>query len=442
MYSLHMTESEYYIHMHKDDDDTNSKLLLSQEKSPNTKEPTQTKNNYNDEEENDSQGSYKRWTEDEITEMGEMNMTIEEYCEYRNLAGIGAYSFSSAGEEAEANDLELDNKEGWFDEEIQKQEITDLNRDNEEHRIRELFEPREPSGTIKNEIVIGDQNQHLNAMELEQSKESIGTQENESSSHNESTNKIQPNNLNHPNSINVDNVQPASAASTKAKYKQVNPVSKNRRERNRDKTPESNNRTQHDYTYYTRVTFKISVKASDEPISTIKDIVKELLRELYQIDNQLSILPWKGASTLEPLSTITTIPNTVTGLNKYLHKLFVPKKGTESTIYPHIRIGHEMDFHTIREEIYSWVNNYGHGIFYNMLQEEDGVEIGWLLYSTREMDAGALADEIIDATGCNIGLRWKVISTGTKQISKDNMIRALAVECSAKIMWKCQHKLL
>ena len=63
-----------------------------------------------------------------------------------------------------------------------------------------------------------------------------------------------------------------------------------------------------------------------------------------------------------------------------------------------------MDFHTIREEIYAWVNNYGHGIFYNMLQEEDGVEIGWLLYSTREMDAGALADEIIYATGCNIGL--------------------------------------
>ena len=77
-----------------------------------------------------------------------------------------------------------------------------------------------------------------------------------------------------------------------------------------------------------------------------------------------------------------------------------------------------------------------------MQQEEDGVEIGWLLYSTREMDTGALADEIIDSIGFYIGLRWKVISTGTKQLGQANMVRALAVECSAKIKWRCQHKLL
>ena len=50
-----------------------------------------------------------------------------------------------------------------------------------------------------------------------------------------------------------------------------------------------------------------------------------------------------------------------------------------------------------------------------MLQEEDAVETGWLLYSTREMDAGALADEITDVIGVNVGLRWKVISTGQKK---------------------------
>ena len=112
----------------------------------------------------------------------------------------------------------------------------------------------------------------------------------------------------------------------------------------------------------------------------------------------------------------------VTGMNKYLHKLYVPKKSTEGVIYPHIHIGHGMDFHTICEDIQAWVITYGHRIFYNILQEEDGVEIGWLLYSTREMDDGALADEIIDILGFNIGLRWKVISTGTKQISQDNMV--------------------
>ena len=81
-------------------------------------------------------------------------------------------------------------------------------------------------------------------------------------------------------------------------------------------------------------------------------------------------------------------------------------------------------------------------LFYNMLQEEDGVEIGWLLYSTREMDAGALADEIGDVIGVHTGLRWKVISNGTKKLSKDNLVRALSIEVSAKKKWVTQTKLL
>ena len=74
--------------------------------------------------------------------------------------------------------------------------------------------------------------------------------------------------------------------------------------------------------------------------------------------------------------------------------------------------------------------------------EEDGVEIGWLLYSTREMDSGALADEIGAKIGVNIGLRWKVSNTGTQSINKENMVRALIVECSSKVKWHCQAKLL
>ena len=92
-------------------------------------------------------------------------------------------------------------------------------------------------------------------------------------------------------------------------------------------------------------------------------------------------------------------------------------------IYPHIRLGHNVDFQTIREAIFPWVNLYNHGIFYNILQVEDSTEIGWLLYSTtRAMDDGALTDEIAEQLGVAVGLRWKVINTGTKQFKKDNMV--------------------
>ena len=43
-------------------------------------------------------------------------------------------------------------------------------------------------------------------------------------------------------------------------------------------------------------------------------------------------------------------------------------------------------------------------MFYNMLQEGDGTEIGWLFYSTKEVDTGTLTDEIMDINGINIGV--------------------------------------
>ena len=157
---------------------------------------------------------------------------------------------------------------------------------------------------------------------------------------------------------------------------------------------------------------------------------------MNQLDSSLVILPWNKNSSSPSLHSNSTIPDTVMILYKYLHKLFLPKKEIETTIYPQLHLGHDVDFDTLRENIYPWVQINGRGLFYNMLQEEDGVEIGWLLYSTREMDTGASADEISDHLGVNVGLRWKVISTGAKKLSKDNMIRALSLEVSAKKKWQ------
>lgn len=57
-------------------------------------------------------------------------------------------------------------------------------------------------------------------------------------------------------------------------------------------------------------------------------------------------------------------------------------------------------------------------MFYNMLQADDGTDIGCLLYSKREMDAGALADEISDIVGVHVGLRWKGINTGARKVQQ------------------------
>ena len=58
----------------------------------------------------------------------------------------------------------------------------------------------------------------------------------------------------------------------------------------------------------------------------------------------------------------------------------------------------------------NWLRCGGHNIFRNMLQVERSTPIGWLCYSTKEMDAGALADEIEDILNLKVGLRWKAIN--------------------------------
>lgn len=77
-----------------------------------------------------------------------------------------------------------------------------------------------------------------------------------------------------------------------------------------------------------------------------------------------------------------------------------------------------------------------------MLQEEDGTDIGWLLYSTRKMDTEALADEISEMIGINVGLRFKGVNTGTQNVKLQNLVKALVVETSSKCQWEVQAALL
>ena len=210
----------------------------------------------------------------------------------------------------------------------------------------------------------------------------------------------------------------------------------------RDKTPDAKNKQQYIHQYETRVTLKLSISPSEDPLAKIRQIIKELLREASQIDENISIMPWRSKSHLDSLPINSAPPDTVTRMHRFLHKLYIPKKGEQTQIYPRICIGHDIIFSNLRDDLLPWLSSNGHGLFYNMLQEKDGTEIGWLLYSTREIDAGALADEIIDAIGLNVGLRWKVINTGSKSISNESKTRALAVEVSAKVKTRATMKKL
>ena len=144
---------------------------------------------------------------------------------------------------------------------------------------------------------------------------------------------------------------------TPPRYKAVNAKSTNRRQCIRmdlteagDKTPESNNKARYVHKHETRVTLKMSISGTDEPFQKVKETVMEFLKEASQIDDKIMLLNWYENGKSPPIGPNSKMPPTVTATHKYIHRLFTPKLGQDTVIYPHLRLGHDIEFHTLREE--------------------------------------------------------------------------------------------
>ena len=90
------------------------------------------------------------------------------------------------------------------------------------------------------------------------------------------------------------------------------------------------------------------------------------------------------------------IPNWHDELSTYFPKLYTGRPQQQNIIYTKIYIGHEEKFEVLSTDVKYWLMSGNHGLYYNMLQSEDSVKIGWLLYSTKSHDAGALAEDLYD----------------------------------------------
>jgi hypothetical protein len=233
-------------------------------------------------------------------------------------------------------------------------------------------------------------------------------------------------------------------------FKVVNSDSKHRRQCKRfgdelrSRTPDRNNLSRQKHKLRTRLTFRMSIPATEKPDEALISIFSEFFQEIKKIDSSLAILPWKDSDgNLDSVSSESSIPTSIKTLRTYLNKFYVGKKSNQASMtYPGVYIGHDKRIPEIREELQPWLNYSNHGLFERMLQAESTSEIGWLLYSTKEMDAGALVDEIADLIGVQVGLRWKIIDVGAKgKLPEGQRINALNVEVCSTQRWEAQKKL-
>ena len=233
------------------------------------------------------------------------------------------------------------------------------------------------------------------------------------------------------------------------KYKKVNGDSVNCRVCTRglaslqnDSTPDRQNRALGNYTYKTRVTLQLKVEGTDNMKEAVLSKLQEFLGELSNADKESALLPWKRSDAQKgKLDERVAFPTELSVMRVYATKLYTGKQNESITTYPNLYIGHSLSFAEIRRKLQQWLQDGNHGMYRNMLQVENSSEIGFLVYSCREMDAGALADEMEEKFGFSVGLRWKTINTGKRNLPRNQQIKALIVEVDASHRHQCQKEL-
>ena len=68
-------------------------------------------------------------------------------------------------------------------------------------------------------------------------------------------------------------------------------------------------------------------------------------------------------------------------------------------MYVGVLIGYNESLDTPKKKVKNWVREINFRICYKMLHMGQGTEFGWLLYSTRKTNVGALADMIENRLG-------------------------------------------
>ena len=164
-----------------------------------------------------------------------------------------------------------------------------------------------------------------------------------------------------------------------------------------------------------------------DSLSALSKVLLDIWTALRDADKKLVIYPWKEGSSFPPLQKTKEMPTTLPDIARYFDRAFPRKAG--GTTYVSVYLGHEKAFNKLHEEVSWWFTNHGFGWYLKALQCERSMCIGWLLYSTLDMDKDQLADEIRRTIGVKVGLRFRTISVNSKQkLSKDQMVPAIHIE--------------
>jgi hypothetical protein len=183
--------------------------------------------------------------------------------------------------------------------------------------------------------------------------------------------------------------------------------------------------------FQVRYDWKVNYPPSDAPVEALREGLQALFDMIKNEDDQAIIYPWESTNTSNRrIKTSDDIPGTVGDLKDFFFKA-IPRK-TGGPAYVSVFLGHVKPFRSIHENIDYWLKDEKFGFYLKALQVERVLGIGWLLYSTSQMEIQTLKTAIENMTGVSTGIRWRMISTGKfGKVEKDQQVNALHIEIEA-----------
>ena len=191
----------------------------------------------------------------------------------------------------------------------------------------------------------------------------------------------------------------------------------------------------------TRVDIKVKVPPHTNPEEKTVQVLQEFLKKLQSYDPKAKIAPWYERCSDHPIASPSDFIPRPSELEKFFPRIFFKEEGF--TWYSGTRIIHSLPMPDLKQDMIRWLKKEGHGMFERMLQAADTTEIGWLVYSTWQMEAAVLAQAIESTINIKIGLRWKQVSTGSRErLPQQQQVKALHVEVATENRSVAQKALL
>ena len=165
-------------------------------------------------------------------------------------------------------------------------------------------------------------------------------------------------------------------------------------------------------------------------LEALKLVLIEVWKVLKTADKRLVVYPWSNSGesrSLPGLTKVEEFPDQLPAIQEYFNRAFPKKAG--GTVYVSVFLGHDRPFKELHGEIGWWFVQQESGWYVKALQVEKSFVIGWLLFSTMDIDRELLAEHIRRMTGVTVGLRFRTISVNSNQkLSKDQQVGAIHVE--------------